>query len=76
MNSVLDFFAAYVLHGRQIPRDTYNTVSTLATERPEQDNAPFNRGGKIFELIRNVHIFHCKVRQNPPLNATNVSEAL
>lgn len=70
MDSVHALFATYVLPGRQIPGD----IPPAQSQRTTPD--PFHSGGRIYELIRRVHILHYQARQERTLSAQTISQAL
>lgn len=72
MDSVHALFATYVLPGRQIPGDT--TTTTPPSQRSTAD--PFHSGGRIYSLIRRVHILHYRGRQERTLSAQTISQAV
>ncbi|OJJ01301.1 hypothetical protein ASPVEDRAFT_82826 [Aspergillus versicolor CBS 583.65] len=72
MDSIHALFATYVLPGRQIPGD----LTPAQPQRTTPDADPFHSGGRIYELIRRVHILHHQARQERTLTAQTISQAL
>ncbi|KAH8434316.1 uncharacterized protein LDX57_011963 [Aspergillus melleus] len=73
MLPLLDFFATYVLHGRQTPAAKHAPVPSSKGARPatESDWKTY-----LLELMQRVHALHCRVRQDSKLNAHGITDAV
>ncbi|KAI9034924.1 uncharacterized protein KD926_005018 [Aspergillus affinis] len=73
MLSLLDFFATYVLHGRQAPAAEHAPVpsSKGARHATESDWKTY-----LLRLTQRVHALHCRARQDSKLNAHGITDAV
>lgn len=73
MLSLLDFFATYVLHGRQVSPADHTPVPS-SNHTPHAAETGWEN--KLLELMQKVHGLHCRARQDAKLNAHGISDAV
>ncbi|KAL2818305.1 hypothetical protein BJX63DRAFT_429239 [Aspergillus granulosus] len=67
--AIIDFFAAYILAGRQPPLRTSPTPPTSRIPALEP-------GGKLFDLVQRVYTIYYESKQGPSPSASTISKAV
>ncbi|PLB53841.1 hypothetical protein P170DRAFT_469328 [Aspergillus steynii IBT 23096] len=73
MLSLLDFFATYVLHGRQTSAADQTPAPSFKCTRQESQKTWEN---ELSGLMQRVHALHCRSRQQSKLGAHGITDAV